>query len=64
MELTKQLHDEIDEIFKGVQYGEITFLLSPEKQVLDYIVQTRGRLYKDKSIHTPRPSDKKRPCFP
>ena len=44
MELNKQLQDEIAEIFRGVQYGRISFFVSPEKKTLDYSVETTGKL--------------------
>ena len=47
MELTKKLLAEIAEIFRSVQYGDITFHLSPEKRTLDYDVKTTGKIVID-----------------
>ena len=44
MELSEKLLAEIAEIFSKVQYGKITFALSPEKKTLDYTVETTGKL--------------------
>jgi len=44
MELSEQLQAGITEIFRNVQYGRISFYLSPEKKTLDYSVKTTGRL--------------------
>jgi len=44
MELTEKLQVEVAAIFKTVQYGRITFFLSPEKKTLDYSVETTGKL--------------------
>jgi len=44
MELNSQLQAEITKIFRGVQYGRITFFFSPEKKTLDYSVEIRGKL--------------------
>jgi hypothetical protein len=44
VELNKQLQAEITEIFRGVQYGRISFFLSPEKKTLDYSIEVTGKL--------------------
>jgi hypothetical protein len=44
MELNEKLQAEIAEIFRKVQYGRISFFLSPEKKTLDYSVETTGKL--------------------
>jgi len=44
MELNERLLVEIAAIFKTVQYGRITFFLSPEKKTLDFSVETSGKL--------------------
>jgi hypothetical protein len=44
MELNRQLQAEIAEIFKSVQYGRITFFLSPEKPTLNYTKEIYGNL--------------------
>jgi hypothetical protein len=44
VELNQQLQAEIAEIFRGVQYGRITFYLSPEKKTLNYSIETSGKL--------------------
>ena len=44
MELNQRLLVEIADIFKKVQYGRITFFLSPEKKNLDYTVKTNGKI--------------------
>ncbi|MDR0490869.1 MAG: hypothetical protein LBH28_06460, partial [Oscillospiraceae bacterium] len=44
MELNENLQAEIAAIFKSVQYGKITFAISPEKKTLDYTVETTGKL--------------------
>ena len=50
MELSERLLIEIAGIFRNVQYGQITFKLSPEKKTLDYTVQTTGKLSVDEQI--------------
>jgi len=47
MELSKELQAEIVEIFRKVEYGQITFKLSPEKKTLDYSVETTGKIIID-----------------
>jgi len=47
MELNSHLLNEITEIFNSVQYGRITFFVSPEKKTLDYSVETTGKLNKE-----------------
>jgi hypothetical protein len=44
MELNEKLQVEIAKIFSNVQFGRITFYLSPEKKTLDYSVETTGKL--------------------
>jgi len=44
MELNERLLAEIVKIFSTVQYGKITFALSPEKKTLDYTIETTGKL--------------------
>jgi len=44
MELNKQLQTKIADIFRDVQYGRITFFLSPEKKTLDYSIEITGKL--------------------
>lgn len=61
MELNKQLQADIYEIFRSVQYGRISFYLSPEKKTLDYSVEITGKLpiqQDEQGIFTPRPSGK------
>ena len=45
MELNESLLADIAIIFKSVQYGRVTFFLSPEKDTLDYKVETSGKLH-------------------
>ena len=54
MELTEKLKAEIVRIFKGVQFGRITFFLSPEKKTLDYSVETTGKLAIDERQNNPK----------
>jgi hypothetical protein len=44
MELNEKLQAEITGIFRNVQYGRITFYLSPERKTLNYSVETSGML--------------------
>jgi len=50
MELSEKLQAEIADIFRKVQYGQITFKLSPERNTLDYAVETTGKLAIGKPI--------------
>jgi len=54
MELTEKLQVEVAAIFKTVQYGRITFFLSPEKKTLDYSVETTGKLAIDERQNNPK----------
>jgi len=53
VELNQQLQAEIADIFRNVQYGRISFFLSPEKKTLDYSVEITGKLPIDKIEQTP-----------
>ena len=53
MELTEKLQVEIAAVFKTVQYGRITFYLSPDKKTLDYSVETTGKLTIDERLNKP-----------
>lgn len=44
MELNERLKGEIARVFRRVEYGRITFHLSPEKKTLDYTVETTGKI--------------------
>ena len=44
---------EISDIFRKVQYGRVTFHLSPEKKTLDYTVETTGKLPIDEQLNRP-----------
>ena len=44
MELNERLQVEIVKIFRRVKYGKITFYLSPEKNTLNFSVETTGKL--------------------
>jgi hypothetical protein len=44
MEITKYLLEKINEIFRGVEYGRITFHISPENKTLNYSVETTHRI--------------------
>jgi len=44
MELSEKLKAEIAQLFKSVDYGRITFFLSPEKKTLDYSIETTHKL--------------------
>ena len=44
MELSENLLNEIIEIFKKVEYGNITFVLSPENKYLQYEVKETKRI--------------------
>ncbi|MDR0290428.1 MAG: hypothetical protein LBI06_05780 [Treponema sp.] len=44
VELNEKLKTEIADIFRNVQYGRIIFYLNPESKILDYTVETKGRL--------------------
>jgi len=48
MELSEELLADIAEVFRTVEYGQITFKLSPESKTLDYTIQTTGKLIKEK----------------
>lgn len=51
MELNEQLQVEIADIFRSVEWGKITFRISPESKTLDYTKETTGKLpIKDKII--------------
>ena len=49
MELNEQLLFEIYAIFKNIEYGRVTFFLSPDKKTLDYSVETTGKIPLDKT---------------
>jgi len=53
MELNERLLAEIVNLFQKVQYGSITFYLSPEKRTLDYSVETTGKLAIDERLNKP-----------
>jgi len=40
MELNRKLIVEIEEIFRCVEYGKITFLLNPENKSLNFTIET------------------------
>jgi len=44
MELNESLLDEIKAIFRRVNFGKITFAISPEKNTLDYTVESTHKL--------------------
>ena len=44
MELNEKLLTEIAGIFRKVQYGRITFFLSPDKRTIDYSIENYGKL--------------------
>jgi len=44
MELNEKLLAEIAEIFRSVQFGKITFILSPERDNLQCLVEESFRL--------------------
>ena len=44
MELNERLKDEIAYIFKTVEYGRITFFISPAKDTLDYSVEKTDKI--------------------
>ena len=56
MELSEKLQADIAAIFRKVQWGEITFKLSPEKKTLDYTVQYTGRLPVEGQAGKPSPA--------
>ena len=53
MELSEKLLVEISALFQKVQYGKITFYLSPEKRTLDYSVKTSGKIIIDERLDKP-----------
>jgi len=53
MELSERLQAEIVNIFAQVQWGEITFKLSPESKTLDYAIRTTGKLLIDERLTKP-----------
>ena len=54
MELNERLLVEITNIFRKVQYGQITFKLSPDKLTLDYTVETTGKIVIEERLKKPR----------
>jgi hypothetical protein len=44
VELNERILAEIAEVFRDVQYGRITFFLSPDKKALEYSVETTHRV--------------------
>ena len=50
MELNEKLLAEIAEIFRDVQFGKITFYITPDKWQLNYSVETQGKLPIEKPI--------------
>ena len=44
MELNERLLGEIAGIFRGVQYGKVTFFISPERKTLDCSVEISHKL--------------------
>ena len=50
MELNERLLAEIAEIFREVQFGEITFYITPDKWQLNYSVKTQGKLPIEKPV--------------
>jgi hypothetical protein len=44
MEITKNMLCEITAIFRGVEYGRITFHLNPENKTLNYTVETTHKI--------------------
>jgi len=44
MELSERLLTEIKDAFNGVDYGKVTFFISPAKKTLDYTVETSHKL--------------------
>jgi len=44
MELNEALQAEIAGIFRSVRYGRIIFYLNPDAKILDYTVETKGKL--------------------
>jgi hypothetical protein len=44
MDLYERLYAEIVAIFRSVQYGQITFFLSPEQKTMNYSIKTTGKL--------------------
>lgn len=53
MYLSERMLMEISDIFRKVQYGRVTFHLSPEKKTLDYTVETTGKLPIDEQLNRP-----------
>jgi len=52
MELSESMLYEIKALFNGVNYGKITFAISPEKKTLDYTIEITGKMtvsYPEKS---------------
>lgn len=48
MQMSKQLLEKIADVFEEVEYGEITFFISPDKKTLDYSVKTTHKESIDK----------------
>ena len=44
MEITEKVLGEITVVFRGVEYGRITFYLSPENKTLNYTVETNHKM--------------------
>jgi hypothetical protein len=44
MKMTERIKEEVARIFQRVEYGRITFHLSPEKKTLDYTVEETHRI--------------------
>ena len=55
MELNGKLLDEVIDIFRKVEWGEITFRVSPVCKALDYCITTTGKLHIEERQKQPLP---------